>query len=778
MTVTVTDSSLINAILTRTDTEHQYLTYITALFTYQPILCVVAIAQTVFMIGSFVGGLFVVLARMVGAFGGRKVQNITVQYMRVLHFYTVLMVILVALNAVAIFCLWGSTNHFAIAVEKGEKVLGPGVLDVQRYIVGTVKDLRSTLADLKSARGDMFNLIISGNQDYRANIKYHSDRVLTDCGLPTPSVLASLKDFLTSVRQECASDDDCKQNVDDAEAARLKILNVTQTIYSDFQDKFNASVENFLMLSPIQTEFDEIDRNDLGRIKKINFLESAVIATHYPNVTSMGILGSLSPYDGVFAAGEEYSKAASTAAIMLESVAAVSFGLGVLVHSPDIPPNKRGFISNQCGVLLVVSTLFMWLFSTIMAPSSVLFMMGGVISQQYICEPYSNNQLNFLDDVVFTMFVPQPDEDFEVAHQAEYNFKAIEIYNTTMKPSTVLRSCIKNETLLAATSLTDLKTLETAYLVANPPKYLYRLINGTAFSARGYSDDWKGLIGTDLDDLATPVEKLSDSLTTDTGKGPINNIVSAKAYVAKWRQAEKKLYDCWDAMEIALSNQMNADHYNFIKARVSSYLANIQALTDRFYTLVGSCLRVGTIYKRSFDVFCYAILANLNGVWFALWLVCLFFSVTIVVILKLSKYFMRMDDYMYEGVSVEESIATPPDDKTSGTSISYAPRKFESNPYKKPDLEEILCYEDEVSDLDQAQWEYDRTREFVPESLEPEVRRVREIRQRMGIPANQPLPIGGQPPMRPMGRGAGPRGTSPRGPSPRAAVPPGAQRAP
>ncbi|KAL3219094.1 hypothetical protein MRX96_030687 [Rhipicephalus microplus] len=123
---------------------------------------------------------------------------------------------------------------------------------------------------------------------------------------------------------------------------------------------------------------------------------------------------------------------------MLESVAAVSFGLGILVHSPDIPPNKRGFISNQCGVLLVVSTLFMWLFSTVMAPSSVLFMMGGVISQQYICEPYSTNKLNFLDDVVLTMFVAHPDEDTEIAHEAEYNFKAIEIYNTTMKPSTVL----------------------------------------------------------------------------------------------------------------------------------------------------------------------------------------------------------------------------------------------------------------------------------------------------------------------------------------------------
>nr|XP_054930116.1 uncharacterized protein LOC126537176 [Dermacentor andersoni] len=109
--------------------------------------------------------------------------------------------------------------------------------------------------------------------------------------------------FLDGVRQECASDTSCKKNVDEAEAARKNILNVTRTIHEDFREKFNASVESFLLLSPIQTEFDDIDRNDLGRIKKINFLESAVLSTRYPNVSSMGVLGSLSPYDVVFATG-------------------------------------------------------------------------------------------------------------------------------------------------------------------------------------------------------------------------------------------------------------------------------------------------------------------------------------------------------------------------------------------------------------------------------------------------------------------------------------------
>ncbi|KAK8775040.1 hypothetical protein V5799_010434 [Amblyomma americanum] len=94
-----TDASLIEAIMTRKETDNEYLTYITALFTYQPILALVAAVQMMLMIGSFVGGFFFVLARMVGAFGGRKVQNITTQYMHVLQFYSVFMVLFLALNA-------------------------------------------------------------------------------------------------------------------------------------------------------------------------------------------------------------------------------------------------------------------------------------------------------------------------------------------------------------------------------------------------------------------------------------------------------------------------------------------------------------------------------------------------------------------------------------------------------------------------------------------------------------------------------------------------------
>ncbi|XP_042145167.1 uncharacterized protein LOC121835242 [Ixodes scapularis] len=45
-----------------------------------------------------------------------------------------------------------------------------------------------------------------------------------------------------------------------------------------------------------------------------------------------------------------------------------------------------------------------------------------------------------------------------------------------------------------------------------------------------------------------------------------------------------------------------------------------------------------------------------NGFWLALWLVCFLFSCIVTVALKLSKYLMRMDDYLYAGIEVEESV--------------------------------------------------------------------------------------------------------------------------
>ncbi|XP_049512380.1 uncharacterized protein LOC119465359 [Dermacentor silvarum] len=141
----------------------------------------------------------------------------------------------------------------------------------------------------------------------------------------------------------------------------------------------------------------------------------------------------------------------------------------------------------------------------------------------------------------------------------------------------------------------------------------------------------------------------------------------------------------------------------------------------------------------------------MNGIWFAVWMVCGMFTTQIAVGLKLSKYLMKMDDYLYEGVEVEESIESPADDKSTGFSVSYAPsgfkaptgqyrwRKFEENPYHMPkELEgSVTGFDSNESGLDLRRWNMDRKKEFVIESIADEFKRVKEARAK-GQPLHVP----------------------------------------
>ncbi|XP_077560521.1 prominin-1-like [Haemaphysalis longicornis] len=578
----------------------------------------------------------------------------------------------------------------------------------------------------------------------------HCEDIFKTVGLPTPSQLDSLQEFLSQVKQECSGDATCTNNADKAENARAAILKEIGTIFQDFGASFNQTLIEFYLGQLIQNEIRNLDSGDQQRIKTLKFLQSAVEGTRYPKVTSMGLLGRMSPFDWLFSFGENLGTAASTAAIMMELVTAVSFTLGILNHDREVPPTKRNFVSNQSGIMLVVCTLFMWIFCILMMLSSLLFMMGGVISRKYICEPYKLEQFGFIDNIVLTLFLPRVDDGSETFHQAEFNAKALELYNTTLNPTQVFVMCGKNKTLLDVTKLTDIKGSEASFLAGNPPKYLKYLRDNRAFLAKNLvADDWDVLTGTHLQDLAEPVLALRDSLTTDTGKLPINNIDAAKVYAKSWQKGRDALFNSWLKMKANLALEMNRDHLVYVNGKVGNLILSLDTIHERFKQILGSCWQVAAAYRRCFNIFCDAVLPNLNGVWFALWLVCLCFCGTIVFILKVSRYLMRMDDYMYEGIEVEESIVSPEDDKTSGLSISYEPRMGM-----------------EASDIDLMRWQADRLKEFMPDKMEVEVKRVRDIRQRLGLLPNQPLPIGGQSPNRAMGRG-GPLGASaPRGPAP------------
>nr|XP_054934037.1 uncharacterized protein LOC126544426 [Dermacentor andersoni] len=125
---------------------------------------------------------------------------------------------------------------------------------------------------------------------------------------------------------------------------------------------------------------------------------------------------------------------------------------------------------------------------------------------------------------------------------------------------------------------------------------------------------------------------------------------------------------------------MNKEYLEYTNESIRAPLSQLDSTRKAVFTSVGDCKPIRDFYVQCLQVFCDGTLQCMNGIWFAVWMVCGMFTTQIAVGLKLSKYLMKMDDYLYEGVEVEESVESPADDKSTGFSVSYAPRR----PVKDP----------------------------------------------------------------------------------------------
>ncbi|XP_077529237.1 uncharacterized protein LOC144141568 isoform X2 [Haemaphysalis longicornis] len=180
---------------------------------------------------------------------------------------------------------------------------------------------------------------------------------------------------------------------------------------------------------------------------------------------------------------------------------------------------------------------------------------------------------------------------------------------------------------------------------------------------------------------------------------------------------------------------MNQAYLTFVLKKVKKYVDTIESVSHAAFTTTGDCQALRDFYLKCIDSFCGGVLMSMNGIWFSLWLSCVLFASQIVVGLKISKYFMKMDDYMYEGVEVEESVEGAQDDKSSGLSVSYAPsgiaapsgqyrwRKFENAPFHMP-------MEDEDTEMDIKRWIDDKKKEFVIKTIAHDVKLAKEARKK------------------------------------------------
>ncbi|XP_064455131.1 uncharacterized protein LOC135366363 isoform X6 [Ornithodoros turicata] len=646
--------ALIEAIVHPKKEESGIFDYFHSLTKHQPAVTVMVVISVFLMLCSLFGGFFFVLLRMAGAFGGRKVQNITSWYSTVLRLLSTCMLICISLNATCIICMWGSVEFLVLFSRDSNAVMKDGMKVVENYLVDTIAQMMSVTKNMAAIKSGLHQNISDIQASLNSSlIESLATKSLESCHLPSPRMLSELSNWASGLSGPLNSP--VKQAIDvDIDSLR-KVLT---PVFDSFRTTYSEMLKSFSRESIVRTEYDYASDILTRKTQDLMVISVAVIADiielnkslPLPELSIMGFLGKLTLTDEVFRYLEGYGTLVCWLAGTLLSVVFLSTVVGICCHSEEIPPNKRGFLSNQAGIMIVMSSLVMWLFCSAMMPSTILFMMSGVITEAYVCNPYKEHNIQFLDT-----------------------------------PSTPI-------------------TAQTAMAYAHGMKEAY--------------------------------QKFMDGSAT----------VSAQ----------------WSKMDECIVKEMSAKYFQVVQPKTAPYVERLENISDYVSTSLGACRSLSDFYANAFTLLCDATLDSMNGFWVSLWLVTFLFSCMIACGLKLSKYFMRMDDYTYGGIELEESVEED-DGAGDGNSVSYAPSgtlsfsqgrhkwrrpridlegkfmKFEINPYQKPDMEVVEAgeQEDEQAFIDLPRVQQDRLREFVPENLAEDLKRAKAVLQRYPRPPIQ-----------------------------------------
>ncbi|KAL1443687.1 hypothetical protein MTO96_030217 [Rhipicephalus appendiculatus] len=396
--------------------------------------------------------------------------------------------------------------------------------------------------------------------------------------------------------------------------------------------------------------------------QKLDILYSEVNSKDFPTISDYAILSFLNPYGDIFEKGLGFGSNVCIVAFILQAVVTASFLIGTWAHDPEIPPNKRGFISNQSGITLVVYFHLPMMVYTrpgrpsscgcsrpVMVPSSILYMMSGVIASKYICDPYQNDGtwgLEILDNVTASLYVKGK---WDPTENSDY-----ELYNTTYRPGHVIRKCNDTTPLVNLSTNPDVTIASMTFKTHGYPMYLRLLEENKALTLPSSVTLPSGL-AVKLSDAKNALDALSPRTASTAVTGSIKSTDDAKNVSARWKEGFTALASD-DAYRQSLQASMNKEYLEYIKTAIHSQLSKLERTTKAVFTTLGDCKPIREFYIQCLDAFCNGTLLCMNGIWFSVWLVCGMFTTQIAVGLKLSKYLMRMDDYMYEGIEVEESV--------------------------------------------------------------------------------------------------------------------------
>ncbi|XP_060575132.1 prominin-1-A-like [Ruditapes philippinarum] len=513
-----------------------------------------------------------------------------------------------------------------------------------------------------------------------------------------------------------------KSSVDDVK--NMNLSDIAQAANASIQDVSNVINNN---TAAIKTQINDTMNEFAGTIGNMtNDLLDALNGT----VDSSGLKSGLGDFFGMIKGYDTYRVYFGYALTGLFTIIVVLALLGIccgcLGQDSDKLPTERGFMSNLGGCLLIIPVIMMFIVgSLLMLLTTLTFMVGG--NMEKLCQPMQDLTLfsEFIDKGAISGLsigvMLHNNESYNLgfydlllgcrANKAPFKLLGlnhllpIEQYLNHSQYTSTLSGDMSGMTSIDLTSFSiltpEMETALTDMQNSGVTDIDFAAINSTL------SQD---LVSVDFNSLITAMETIRDSCSGATYTRWDNHVNEMKTIrdvkLPEVSTAQANLKTSVANLEVAiggldaslnntlttarqaddqLQNNVTAvitDAINDFVVRITSYLEQFanEAL-DIVYNEIGRCLPLWNLYDSLTSIICKYMVESLNAFWFGTGWGLLFFIPVMVLSMKLSKYYRRMDKQ--EGFKEEED---PLDEDIDDFEVRYDMMRRQNKVAPDPDF--------------------------------------------------------------------------------------------
>ncbi|XP_044155106.1 prominin-1-A-like [Bufo gargarizans] len=586
-------------------------------------------------------------------------------------------------NASRIPVAWANSSIIGIGPVLGGMIKRSIEMEANKTldtIQTTINDLNSTAKAMRSVN-DSFNALQDAQRQLVQNLTGIRDRInqtLTSCGAactPAPSVsdldidanFQSIPDFTDQLK---AIDDFLNSGVEDnIRSARQTLDDIPQSVANQTKGSVQKVQDQ---LVNIQKKIQDV-RSNLSIVDKLN-----TVNDFFDKVTSNA---NTYKSDAVKYEYYRWIVGICLSSIILLVVVCNLLGLlfGPCGHEAKLDPTERSCASNSGGDFFMAGTGFSFLSAwLLMLVTAVLFVVGGNVYTS-VCKPWSSQQLYKVAD------------NFNLS-----NLLNIDLNN--LKLTTLYRDCQNNDGLWSTLNLNSMYNLDsyldisqyTGDVNSTLQNTNINIANITFLSASqknkvtsvatsgidnfNFSDfnqqSTKNITKTDLNSFAAELETLagkSPAFKTDlkneanalrTLQNSINSIMvpqikslstSIVSLQTKGKQLPTSLNATLKSIEDA-QTFVDTQVVGIVKNEIRKYLDTIIGYfgsyidwTRKMLTQdLARCRPLAAALDSAEVIACQYVVDTLNAFWFSLGWCTIFFIPSIILSVKLAKYYRRM----------------------------------------------------------------------------------------------------------------------------------------